>query len=180
RIRERRRHSDDTPMLGLSIEDYINIRVRSYLNWYANRVETESRDFQDYFILALVISFLGSVLSFLGLVELVAISAALATAISLNSDVRMYGYTYGIYHLTAVQLENAMTAWHSDEARQSEPEYIMKFVCDVEKILMAEIVAWSKQAKQAQERFRRRFNESNEETQGNGQDSSAGEETPAS
>ncbi|MEO1166979.1 MAG: DUF4231 domain-containing protein [Chloroflexota bacterium] len=33
RIRERRRHSDDTPMLGLSIEDYINIRVRSYLNW---------------------------------------------------------------------------------------------------------------------------------------------------
>lgn len=141
---------DSKALDALSIEDYIKIRAKNQKNWYAKRVKKDHQNLQNYFIMAQGIAVFGAILSGFDMVQLVAITAAITTALSLTSDISMYGATYGLFHMTAVQLEDAVSEWQLLPEESKDAKGIMKFVYKIEGILSNERNAWEKQAKQLQ------------------------------
>jgi hypothetical protein len=129
----------------ISVDYYLNSRIRAQMDWYANRIETDHASMKSYRLWALAIAGLGSVLAGLGMgIEaFVAITTAAGVGLNMWADTRMFGRTYATYHLTASRLRNELNRWEilTDDQRKDETAKV-KIVTDMEDILAQEREAW--------------------------------------
>lgn len=143
---------EDDGLTPLSASQYIDWRLRSQYSWYISKIRNDYERVRRERVMAIVIGGTGAVLAAIGaeLAGLVAVTTAMGVALTQYSDVRMFGATYGIYHLTASKLRTALDRWDSLPDKQQDPEHQRAFIQDVEKILREERELWSAQAIQAQ------------------------------
>jgi hypothetical protein len=135
----------DDGFTNISVDYYLNSRIRAQMDWYANRIESDHGSMKRYRLWALAIAGLGSVLAGLGMgIEaFVAITTAAGVGLNMWADTRMFGRTYATYHLTASRLRNELNRWEILTPDQKKDEAAkIKIVTDMEDILAQEREAW--------------------------------------
>jgi len=149
----RRLGEGDDGFAPLSPETYISARVEQQIGWYIDKLQDDYAQLRMNRVLALTISGIGAVIAALlpSLEGLVAITTALGVAFGLRNDTRMFGATYGIYHITAQRLQMMIAEWQvlTAEERQ-EPAKFQDFVARVEDMLYEEGKIWRQTAIQLQ------------------------------
>ena len=143
-------HKTDTPKLDnglnpLDLQQYIESRSIPQMNWYIRKISNDYDKMRRERIQALVVAGAGSVISGLGwgLEGLVAITTAMGVALTRLAEMRMYGATYGIFHMTATRIQEELTRWQIlplEEQRKTEVQ--SQFVVNFEKIFEDEREMW--------------------------------------
>ncbi|NWG16083.1 MAG: DUF4231 domain-containing protein [Chloroflexi bacterium] len=138
---------DDDGFRPIDAGDYIDWRAQGQFGWYINKIAEDHSAMRRNRILALVIAGAGSVLAGVGfgLEGLVAVTTALGTALTLISEVRMYGRTYHIYYEAAFELQTALNEWKVLPPEQRTPEKKAEFVTRFEAIFDKERTQWREQ-----------------------------------
>jgi len=132
---------------------YISARVEQQINWYIRKLQDDYASLRRNRVLALLISGIGAVIAALlpTMEGLVAITTALGVAFGLRNDTRMFGATYGIYHITAQRLQSLIAEWRVlSKEEQAEPQRLQSFVANAEALLYEEGKAWRQTAVQLQ------------------------------
>jgi hypothetical protein len=154
---------EDNGFNPISIDHYIEWRVNKQRNWYEKRVREEIGLFRFFsnasqaFLIAG--SALGAVVGLRDVDVIILITVTNAVSVFLNaySNITMIGKTYRLFKRTAVALKNIKADW---EARENDPDRLdmntehrafIKFVNDVEEILIRERKEWYLGALQTQE-----------------------------
>lgn len=140
----------DTPALDnglnpLDLQQYIESRSIPQMNWYIRKISNDYDKMRRERIQALVVAGAGSVISGLGwgLEGLVAITTAMGVALTRLAEMRMYGATYGIFHMTATRIQEELTRWQIlPLEEQRKPEVQAQFVANFEKIFEDEREMW--------------------------------------
>lgn len=146
-------HPNDDGISPITIQEYLDYRVKPQFSWYVNRIRKDYKRMQQWRITSLVIAGLGSALAGIGgdLVSLVAVTTALGASVSLWMELRMHGYTYNIYHWAAMSIQESLNDWDilSDEQKtDSDTQSVL--VDKIENIFWDESKRWRDQAIQAQ------------------------------
>ena len=150
---KRQLNAGDDGFSLLSADQYTDLRVKTQIAWYVKRIENDYKALRNTRVQALFVSGIGAVIAavFLNFEGLVAITTALGTALSLRNDTRMFGATYGIYHLTARRLQNRIVQWNVlSQQEKGSSEEIDKLVSDTERLFYEEIRTWRDTAVQMQ------------------------------
>ena len=135
----------------MTIDQYIEWRSKDQLDWYINKIQKDYSSKQRDRRLALVIAGIGSVFAGIGagLETLVAITTAIGVTLALQTESRMYGATYGIFHHAALRVQNELSRWNVfGEENRKEQDNIIQFVNRIEAIFAEEREEWRKQAMQ--------------------------------
>ncbi|MCS6834775.1 MAG: DUF4231 domain-containing protein [Anaerolineae bacterium] len=152
RINDRLAEGDDG-FAPLSSEVYISARIEPQINWYVKRLQDDYKALRENRVIALTISGIGAVIAALlpSGEGLVAITTALGVAFGLRNDTRMFGATYGVYHVAAQRLQMMIAEWRvlTQEERE-DPAKLQDFVARVEDILYEEGKLWRQTAIQLQ------------------------------
>ena len=152
RINDRLKEGDDG-FAPLSPEVYIRARIEPQIDWYIGRLQDDYRALRRNRVIALLISGLGAVIAALlpSGEGLVAVTTALGVAFGLRNDTRMFGATYGIYHITAQRLQMLIAEWRVlTKEEQEDPAKFQEFVARVEDMLYEEGRLWRQTAIQLQ------------------------------
>lgn len=135
----------------LNIQQYIDWRLVPQRAWYIRRLNENYNRLRAARAGTLLATGFGSFLVAIGMEPAVAVTTALGVALTLLIDLRMYGRTYGIYHLTARRLEDLQTAWEIlPAAERNNPARISAFITEIEETFQAERDRWMEQAIQSQ------------------------------
>jgi len=136
----------------LTVEEYIEVRVKKQIDWYTGRVSKDMGGMERYQMLALAIAGTGTILAALGhgIEAFVAITTASGIAISMWSNIRMFGATYFIFRQTANDLQDELDRWNALEADKRTDERGRLFIEVAEKIFLRENEEWRKQSIQMQ------------------------------
>ena len=136
------------PMTGA---EYANWRVKHQLQWYISRVRKDYGNLWRWRVLVVGTTAVGSVLAALGAEPLVAITATLSVTLGMLIDLKMYGRTYSIYHMTKDRLRNELADWLIlSPAERADPAVAADFVKRTEQIFQDERDSWMKQAIESQ------------------------------
>lgn len=145
---------DDTRDDGfspLTVDEYLLYRIRPQREWYVSRLHRNYRDLKNWRAGALVLTGLGAFLVAVGFEPWVAVTTAIATAVGIFIDLRMYGRTYAIYHTAVMELDEEVANWLAlSQERKDTPAELSDFVKRVEDILQRERERWMAQAMQSQ------------------------------
>lgn len=153
----------DNGLTELSVQEYIDKRVRKQIDWYTGRIEGDYTKMRQYRLRALLVAGAGSFFAALGqnLEALVAITTASGVLLNSLADARMYGATYSIFHWTASKLRIEMNKWDIlTEAEKQDPAIRSRFVSDTENIFKQEQQMWRKSAIESQQLIDRSLNAS--------------------
>lgn len=153
RIASKTDNPNDKGINKINVQEYIDFRLRPQVNWYIQKIQSDYKDMRRSRILALVVAGTGSVLAGigLGLEALVAVTTAMGVALTLSGETRMYGATYGIFHITSSSLQNELTEWEIlPEEERKKPAAQAAFVERIERIFSNEREMWRTQAIQSQ------------------------------
>ena len=153
RIDYETQHTNDNGISPITIQDYINYRVKPQLRWYVNRIQKDYTQMKRWRLTSLGIAGLGSALAGIGgdLVTMVAVTTALGAGVTLWMELRLHGYTYSIYHWAAISIQERLNQWEIlSEERQADSEEQSKLVNDIEQVFWEESKRWRDQAIQAQ------------------------------
>jgi hypothetical protein len=144
----------DNGLSEINIDDYMEWRVDDQKEWYDRKVGEDFEQMKLFFRLAQVALLAGSLagglagyLSF-DLVTIIAITNAIAAALTSWSNTSLYGTTYSIFRLTSQQLSDIKMAWTArldDEEMQDEAyrkQETARFAQEVENILLWEREEW--------------------------------------
>jgi hypothetical protein len=145
--------AEDKGTTPITVEQYLKWRVRPQINWYIHKIQNDYSKLQRERILALVVAGAGSVISGLnlGLESLVAVTTAMGVSLTLLSETRMYGATYGIFHYTAGRLQIEMNRWEIlTDQQKTDPMMQIELVTRIEDVFDDERELWRAQAVQAQ------------------------------
>lgn len=146
-------HPNDDGVSQISIQEYLDYRVKPQFGWYVNRIRKDYTNMKQWRIASLIIAALGSVLAGIGgdLVSLVAVTTALGASVSLWMELRMHGYTYNIYHWAAISIQESLNEWNILSDSQKANGGIQSVLVDkIENIFWDESKRWRDQAIQAQ------------------------------
>lgn len=144
----------DDGLSEINIDDYMEWRVDDQKEWYDRKVGEDFERMKLFFRLAQVFLLVGSLagglagyLSF-DLVTMIAITNAIAAALTSWSNTSLYGTTYSIFRLTSQQLSDIKMLWTArldDEEMQDEAhrkQETARFAQEVENILLWEREEW--------------------------------------
>jgi hypothetical protein len=122
----------------------VDWRVQGQFGWYIGKIEEDYTAMRRNRIVALVIAGAGSVLAGVGfgLEGLVAVTTALGTALTLISEIRMYGRTYRIYYEAAFDLQTILNEWKVLPTAQRTPDTEAEFVTRFEEVFDRERRKW--------------------------------------
>ncbi len=135
----------------LTVDEYLLYRIRPQREWYVSRLHRNYRDLKNWRAGALVLTGLGAFLVAVGFEPWVAVTTAIATAVGIFIDLRMYGRTYAIYHTAVMELDEEVANWLAlSQERKDTPLELSDFVKRVEDILQRERERWMQQAMQSQ------------------------------
>ncbi|RMG88955.1 MAG: SLATT domain-containing protein, partial [Chloroflexi bacterium] len=139
----------DNGLRPLTLDDYLKHRVNSQLTWYINKISDDFASARKSNAIIITVSAVGSLLATLGsgLEVLVALTAALAFALSRMAEIRLYGATYAIYHSAAARLQVELGRWlilPAEERQKKEKQ--SDFVVRVEEVFADEMKQWREQA----------------------------------
>lgn len=162
-IKQANRYSEgDNGLSQIEIEDYVKWRIDGQRHWYNNAIETDFARWKSLFRATQVVLLVGSLMSAVAgfleiqLVALVAITNAIATALTLWSDVGMTGRFYALFRIASNQLGNQKATWLAlqDDEELKDPETraneIANVAARVEEVLRREREEWYELALQAQ------------------------------
>lgn len=138
------RDKGDDGFAPIRPENYVDWRVQGQFGWYIGKIEEDYTAMRRNRIVALVIAGAGSVLAGVGfgLEGLVAVTTALGTALTLISEIRMYGRTYRIYYEAAFDLQTILNEWKVMPTAQRTPETEADFVTRFEEVFDRERRKW--------------------------------------
>lgn len=136
----------------LSVDNYIQWRVRPQLDWYTQKIQNDYRNMRRERIWSLVVSGAGSILAAMGemFAALVAVTTAMGVALNRRAELRMYGATYSIYHWAANTLQDELDEWNILPESERTEDAVSTFVLRVEGIFSEEREMWRDQATQIQ------------------------------
>jgi hypothetical protein len=146
----------DNGFSAMSIDAYIEQHVQPQIEWYIKKSHNDYDKLRQWRKYVLLASATGAILTGADVAfgPLVAVTTAIGTAISMYTELRMYGHTYGLYHPTANKLQLKLAEWSvmTDDTRH-DATIISNFVKETEDIFQNERDQWMQQAIQASNSF---------------------------
>lgn len=137
---------------SITVDDYIEYRVKNQRDWYVKKVYEDYERTKDWRRVILVISGATVVLAAAGLEPYIVITTAALVAVNTHTQLNLIGGTYGNYHVTASRIDAELVRWYNlPIERQQDPIEISRFVTAIETIFEEERTVWMQQASQAQQ-----------------------------
>jgi hypothetical protein len=149
---------DANPFGPVSLDLYINARIKTQQYWYIHRCTTDYQNLKQARRLGLMVTVCASLFAYFQQDPLVAIATAGAVLIGLWSDLGMYGRTYSIYSEAATNLGDLWHKWLSNTAEQDPtPRQTAAFIEACENVFADEMNRWMQQVEQSQTQFEQNF-----------------------
>jgi uncharacterized membrane protein len=142
--------SDVDPFSQLSVQQYIDYRLVDQLSWYRRKTVVLDRQWEKYQWLIYVFGGLGTFLAATGVDLWIAVTNAIASALTSFLDFKQLDTTLVSYNQAACNLESLLCWWHalSDTARQDQGN-IKKLVLNTEKVIEVATSSWVQEMSEA-------------------------------
>ena len=134
----------DDGMALMSTDQYLRLRLEDQLDFYRGKTVRLERLLQRLQWLAIIAGGLGTLVAALGGVIWVALTTAVANAITAYLGTLQVESTLTTYNLTATDLENIRTWWTALQPQeQSDPTNIGTLALHTEQVLADELAGWT-------------------------------------
>ena len=144
-----------TRALNLRCDQYLRLRLEDQLDFYRGKTVRLERLLQRLQWLAIIAGGLGTLVAALGGVIWVALTTAVANAITAYLGTLQVESTLTTYNLTATDLENIRTWWTALQPQeQSDPTNIGTLALHTEQVLADELAGWTQKMTDSLEKLR--------------------------
>ena len=136
----------DDGVRAIEIKDYLGMRVEAQRKWYGGKVARLSAQLRMYQGLSIFVGLCGAVLASAGGVwtAWVALSTAIAAAMTSWTETRRLESTLGAYQQAATALDDMLLWWGAlDDVARKNDEKIEELVTDCEAIIDGENSSWT-------------------------------------
>jgi hypothetical protein len=141
---------DDDGFSDLDAEEYLTWRLEDQLKWYRSRTERFDKQLRRFHWLILSFGGVGTFLAAIGLEIWIAVTVALAGALSSFLELKQVEATLLAYNQAATDLGGIRIWWHAlPRADRTKQENKEKLVMNTETVLQTELSGWVQEMRDA-------------------------------